>query len=217
MDIAKQLGDACPVELGQEIVLTGSTARGTADRNSDVELNFWVNQMPDRDIRRQWLNSMGCTDIVLDREYAGDGSEWTHFCFQGVLIEIEWQALHAASEDVTALVHDEVIDHRRLVKAWVIESAIPIKAPAEGMARWKTPLAEYPRGVQVALISDAVREWRFSHIMNSRWSLVQRQERFAVTQQVSADLQKGRPNPLRRKSTVGTGLEMVLDWMKITH
>ncbi len=44
LDLAQRLTDVCPAELGQEIALTGSAARGRADDFSDIELNLWVDQ-----------------------------------------------------------------------------------------------------------------------------------------------------------------------------
>jgi predicted nucleotidyltransferase len=40
--LAREMTDACPPELGSEIALAGSVARGWADEHSDIELNFWL-------------------------------------------------------------------------------------------------------------------------------------------------------------------------------
>lgn len=44
---ARRLVQSCPPELGQEIAVTGSVARGVADEHSDVEINLCVDAMPE--------------------------------------------------------------------------------------------------------------------------------------------------------------------------
>lgn len=188
-EIAQQLCNSCPVEMGKEIALTGSVSRGTADKNSDIELNLWVNHIPDRETRRSWLMSIGCEGMVLDREESIDGTVWGHFYFQGFLVEIGWQVIDAIDRELQAFLRGDVTDHRKLVKAWVLENALPLRSGGE-IESWKKRLQYYPDVLQRALISDALHEWNHPHILNSRWSLVQRGERFSVIQQVSADLQR---------------------------
>ena len=40
--IAQNLCQSCPPELGIEILISGSVGWGTADADSDLDLEFWV-------------------------------------------------------------------------------------------------------------------------------------------------------------------------------
>ena len=164
--LSQRLCRACPIPLGREIAVTGSVARGTTDAASDLELNVWVDDLPSADVRRDWLLSIGGTDIVLNREETGDGTMWSHARLQGVLVEIGWQPLAAVPQEVDALLRGEVTDHRALVKASVIQHAVPLRSRG-AIEQWKYRLARYPDAVASALIADACDAWRFLHILDS--------------------------------------------------
>jgi len=55
--------EICFNDLGREIAVTGSVARGVADEYSDVELNLWVDVLPAAEGWRAWLEGMGVTDL----------------------------------------------------------------------------------------------------------------------------------------------------------
>lgn len=208
LQLSQRLCRACPIPLGREIAVTGSVARGTADAASDLELNVWVDDLPSADVRRDWLLSVGGTDIVLDREETGDGTMWSHARLQGVLVEIGWQPLAAVPQEVDALLRGEVTDHRALVKAWVIQHAVPLRSRG-AIEQWKYRLARYPDAVASALIADACDAWRFPHILDSGWSLARRGDRLAATQQVCRDLE----NVLRVLFAVNRRWEPDWKWM----
>lgn len=209
LELSQRLCQACPVPLGREIAVTGSVARGTADAASDLELNAWVDDLPPADVRRDWLQSVGGTDIVLDREETGDGTVWSHVHFHGVLVEIGWQPLAAVPQEVDALLRGEVTDHRALLKAWVIEHAVPLRSRG-AIGQWKHRLACYPDAVEAALIADACDAWRFRHILDSGWSLARRGERLAVTGHVCRDVQ----NVLRVLFALNRRWEPDWKWME---
>jgi hypothetical protein len=61
--LAQALTDTCPPKLGEEIAITGSVARGIADRYSDIEINCWVRALPEPEAWREWLRAAGATHI----------------------------------------------------------------------------------------------------------------------------------------------------------
>lgn len=189
LNLSRRICDSCPIDLGREIAMTGSAANGIADARSDVELNLWVDHPPNARARRDWLESVGCEDIVLDREQSGDGTVWSHLKFSGMLVELGWQPIQVVPKEIDSLLRGNVIDHWALIKAWVLETAIPLRSGG-AIGAWKTRLAQYPEALQVTLTSAASRDWRFPHILDARWSLAERGERYAVTRQACSDLQQ---------------------------
>ena len=45
-ELAQRLVESCPPALADEIALVGSTARGIADDEFDLELNLWAQAIP---------------------------------------------------------------------------------------------------------------------------------------------------------------------------
>src|SRR5687768_9593891 len=54
-------------DLGHEIALTGSVSRGVADEFSDIELNFWVDELQRQDVYLDWLRGIGVEPTPLIR------------------------------------------------------------------------------------------------------------------------------------------------------
>src|SRR5438552_2100251 len=88
--LARELADRCPSALGQEIAVTGSVALGLADDDSDVELNLWVEVLPDAAQRDAWLDVIGATDVKAEDVPWGDGTFAVTFGYRGVTIEVGW-------------------------------------------------------------------------------------------------------------------------------
>src|SRR6478736_4450522 len=57
--LAKKLAEACPPDLGQAIIITGSVARGVADKYSDLEVRFLVDAPHPISVYHDWLRSAG--------------------------------------------------------------------------------------------------------------------------------------------------------------
>lgn len=86
---ARALIERCPTDLDHEIAVTGSVARGVADESSDVELNLWVDALPEARRFRFWLDEVGATDLKPDiGQMDATGFCWTVCRFQGVWVEI---------------------------------------------------------------------------------------------------------------------------------
>lgn len=189
LEVARRLCRTCPSDFGREIAVTGSVARGTADKHSDVEVNLWADTISDAAERREWFESVGCTDVVLDREISGDGTVWSHLSFDGILVEAGWQTIGAVDQEIDDLLRGRTTDHRMLEKAWVIETAVALRS-AGAVNLWQQRLSRYPSALATELIMDASNEWRFPHILDSRWSLAERNQVFTCTQTIVKDLER---------------------------
>lgn len=184
--IAARLAQACPPGLADEIALTGSTAHGFADDDSDVELNLWSNAIPPRDERIAWLHAAGALDVHVEAAPRPDNSYWIGFRLDDVPGEIGWQTF-AALRDRLALIRAGASERKVLVFAEIIASAIPLRT-AGRLRDWQTELAAYSDAVQAQLIAAAVARWtQPGHFAGSR-RLAQRGERLALTERLLGDL-----------------------------
>lgn len=183
-ELADEVAQLCPVELGQEIAITGSVARGVADDDSDIELNFWVETLPSDEQRADWLRSVGATDVVIEPEAEGDGSIWAMCRYRGVWLEPGWQTLETLDRLLNQILEGRITDHARLILAEVVAHSVPVRTGGL-LGRWQERLAHYPDIVQERLIAAAALRWRPAPF---RWALARRGERLALAQRLVWDV-----------------------------
>jgi len=188
-ELARELARGWPVELGGEIALTGSASRGVADALSDIELNFWVDRMPSRAKCSSWLEALGASDVVLDREVIADGSAWSDFRFRGVPVEAGWQPIAVLEDLLRAILAAEVTDHDRLVVASMVEHAVPLRTGGL-LAWWQAELAQYPDELQERLVTQAMADWTTWSFPQDRLVLGVRGDHVALAQQLVRDVQR---------------------------
>ncbi len=185
--LAQEIVELCPISFATEIALTGSAARGVADEDSDIELNCWVNHIPTIVERRKWLENIGATEIVFDSEPISDGSLWTTCLFQGTWIEIGWQTELVQEQLLQSILQGLVLDSGRLVVAGLITQAIILRSQGL-LLEWQKRLVSYPEHLSARLIADLIEPWQSAHLVKVRWALVKRQQRFALTQKLTQDI-----------------------------
>lgn len=141
--IAQRIADACPLPLGDEIALVGGAARGTADANSDLDLDFWVAELPPLEARLAFLSGVGAHDLQVEPEPRADGSQWIAGMLRAddapLPIEAGWQTHAALAAEIDLLASGDLHDLGRLALAELIVSAYPLRsapgkhAPHEGI------------------------------------------------------------------------------------
>jgi hypothetical protein len=140
--VAKRVAAALPASV-TDVVLTGSTSRGVADADSDVEL-LVVSDDPPRDVPltdvRRWSPGLA-------------GANWVGGMHDGEFVELVWWAPAYADERVRAIVAGEIVDHARLRTAEAIVSGAPLRG--ERHAAWRAQLAVYPDGLSEKIVDDA--------------------------------------------------------------
>lgn len=164
--IAVALAVACPAQIGgiacEEIALTGSTARGLADAESDLELNFWSDAIPSGEARAAWLRDAGAADVRVIEAPRPDDSYWVSGAIDGVPVEIGWQTFAALDAQIAALLSGDVTDRKALALGEVIASARPLRTNGWFLLRQES-LRAYPDRLQAALIAEAAVRWTPAH------------------------------------------------------
>jgi hypothetical protein len=177
--LARELARLCPPPLGQEIALTGSASLGLSDEHSDIELNFWTDTLPTPDERARWLREAGVAQITIDQTPIEDGSFWVTCQFQGIWIEAGWKEIGAQEKLLRAILAGEVIEHARLILAFIIQHAVSLRSGGL-LADWRQRMAEYPDALQARLIEVASELWNFPHLLMSWWALPARDEQLRL-------------------------------------
>src|SRR5688572_32906947 len=81
LKIAQRVVEACPADLADAIVIAGSVSRGKADKFSDVDILFWLDEYPDMATCRNWIESHDVSElrpaVIVD-----DGSLWLEYAYQ---------------------------------------------------------------------------------------------------------------------------------------
>lgn len=185
--LALELVSRCPLRLGHEVATTGSTARGLADSDSDLELIFWTEgAMPAAEVA-SWLRHVGAERLVLDAAPVADGSRWVTFRYRGVWVEAGWQAGAAQDALLDAILAGRVVDHDRLLVAATLRDALPLRG-GPWLRRWRCMLARYPDEVQAALVRSVAEGWRFPHVLHARLAVARRGERLALAERLVWDV-----------------------------
>jgi Nucleotidyltransferase domain len=144
--LAQRVADALP-PAAVEVVLTGSTARGSADGDSDVELLVVAEELPE---------SLPLDDLDTWSPDVG-GAHWFGGWFEREYVELVWWTSAYAENRIRAIASGEIVDHERLRAAEAIVNGLPLRGGRH--ADWCTRLAQYPEGLAAAIVEDVADAW----------------------------------------------------------
>lgn len=131
----------------EDVVLTGSTSRGTADELSDVELLAVSKTLPEQlplDEPQTWSPGL-------------EGAHWFGGFSDGEYVELIWWTPAYVEERVAGLAAGKFVDHQRLRTAEAIVNGIPLRGDCH--ADWCARLATYPEGLAAAIVDDVADTW----------------------------------------------------------
>lgn len=201
---AQELLQSCPPELGAEVVIIGSVALGTADEHSDIDLCFYVPQLPDSARIMAWLQSLDPAHILPEGQTA-------FICRLGPFtVEIGWRQTAEVEKLLGTLLAGEDAGRlagvmaRDISRAWVLRSG-------GLLAAWQQKLASYPDALQKSIITAAAGFWQYPHRVEMLWTLADRQQTFALNTWLMADIE----DALRILCAVNRQWEP--DWKHLPH
>ncbi len=155
---AQEIADLCPDALFSEIALTGSSARGIATADSDIEINFWVDELPSFEARLQWIQTLKATDVEAIRDPRPDNSYWVNACYKGIELEAGWQTFADLDTALTMLIEAHTTNHKALRLAELVLSAKSLRGSGV-LEKWQPILSNYPPALADKLIEDALSGW----------------------------------------------------------
>jgi nucleotidyltransferase-like protein len=131
----------------EDVVLTGSTSRETADELSDVELLVISETLPEElplDELQTWSPGV-------------EGALWFGGLFEGEYVELVWWTPAYVEDRVAGLAAGRFVDHQRLRTAEAIVNGIPLRGDRH--VGWCARLASYPKGLAAAIVDDVADTW----------------------------------------------------------
>lgn len=153
LELARRLTAHCPPPLGAAIALTGSSARGLADDDSDAEINHWVERMPPLKVRAAYLTATGVTDLEAESSPRSDGSEWFQGRVGAISIEIGWQTFDRHATSIRPLLSGETTSAESLRLGELLASALVLRTD-DRLLVLKDAVTRFPDPLRNRLIAE---------------------------------------------------------------
>ncbi len=185
-ELAERLVQSCPSDLADEIALVGSTARGYADDDSDLELNLWAEAIPPLEARIAWLKQVDVSQWVVEEAPRSDDSYWIHAVIDQINVELGWQTFAIADRFISTAVSSAA---QPPVLIEIVASAIPLRTMGK-LHDWQATLSAYSNPFQESTVNVAIEEWsRLKHFTAMR-RLAQHGERLLLAYYLIDDLNR---------------------------
>jgi predicted nucleotidyltransferase len=146
--------DLVPVRAA---LLAGSAGRGNADRFSDIDLLFYVDQVPSVEVLDKARHAVGGIN-PLRRYEPSDYAAGEEFSLDGVRTEVSFTTVERVEWQLTQLLdelEDVVSPHQKFLSG--IDEGLPLYGE-ELIATWKRRVGEYPEPLRRRMIE---RHWDF--------------------------------------------------------
>ncbi|MFN2196215.1 MAG: GNAT family N-acetyltransferase, partial [Anaerolineales bacterium] len=156
----------------------------------DIDLYFWVSELPELHTLLAWLESVGAEQI----RYAADVQKRTSLeivCrYQETWLDLSWQTFANMEASLKRLYTGESTARLDLVQAGNLLRARPIRSHG-WLEKWQPRLKEFPSTLQKGVILTAAEFWRYPHHIEGLWSLARREAYLGLTEWLLADVQDG--------------------------
>jgi hypothetical protein len=150
--VAERLVAGLPSEIAEEVVLTGSVSRGTADEVSDIELLVVTPEPLELDRCYALAAAAGVEQLGSWGDQSGATRRVSGY-FEGVPVELIWWSRELAERSI-----DGCFEGTGAGTADAIVHGIALR-DSGSLARWQARLADYPEELARARIEDAALTW----------------------------------------------------------
>jgi hypothetical protein len=184
--LAVELAASCPSRLGKEILVTGSVSWGIADQYSDLDLEFWVEAIPEYSQCLDWLLNAGVSQAKVS-ELSEVGMHIIG-AYRETWVEFGWRKIQHIDTIVQEISSSETTARSRLVHGWNICHAVSLRGTGR-LEEWQARLSVYPEKLRGDIIIDSAAFWSFPHHLDMLWTLAERRELMGLDEWMFADLQ----------------------------
>ena len=150
--LAQRVADALPVELAEEVVLTGSVSRGVADEVSDVEMLVVTPEPLELEDCFELARSAGLDRLGTWGGQDGPARRVSGFC-ERVPLELTWWPRNYAEERIDALLTGEMSS-----TADALAHGVSLRTNGR-LAAWQERLRAYPPDLAAAQVEEAALPW----------------------------------------------------------
>ena len=152
-DLAQRVADALPLEVAEEMVLTGSVSRGVADEVSDIEMLIVTPEQMELAACFELARAAGLEEL----DTWGDQSTPTRRVsglLEGVSLELIWWSREYAESSIDSLFNRSDTSST----ADAIAHGVALRTSGS-LSRWQARLGSYPEELAKARIEDAALTW----------------------------------------------------------
>lgn len=152
-DLAQRVADALPLEVAEEVVLTGSVSRGVADEVSDIEMLIVTPDPLELAACFGHARAAGLEEL----DTWGDHSTPTRRVSglrEGVSLELVWWSREQAESSIDSFFQPGDISSA----ADAIAHGVALRTSGS-LSRWQARLSDYPEELARARIEDAALTW----------------------------------------------------------
>jgi hypothetical protein len=137
------------------IMVSGSVARGCADRWSDVEIGVFWEAFPARDEFQALMQDAGGTVWELDPYEAGEDVQYEEYTLGPLKIDLRHMTIAGMEAVLVAVIdHAEIAEERQEIVA-AVQQGIPLEGEP-WMAKWRARAASYPEQLAEAMIRHSL-------------------------------------------------------------
>ena len=152
-DLAQRVADALPLEVAEEVVLTGSASRGVADDVSDIEMLIVTPEPMELAACFEHARAVGLEELDTWGDQSTPTRRVSGF-LERVPLELIWWSREHAESSIDSLFRPG--DASSAADAIVHGVALRTLG---SLARWQTRLGDYPEELARARIEDAALTW----------------------------------------------------------
>jgi predicted nucleotidyltransferase len=151
-DVAQRVVDALPLEVAEEVVLTGSVSRGVADEVSDIEMLIVTPELLELAACFEHARAAGLADLDTWGDQSTPTRRVSGF-LDDVPLELIWWSRENAESAIDAFFGTDMSS-----AADAIAHGVSLRTSGS-LARWQARLSEYPEELARARIEDAALTW----------------------------------------------------------
>jgi len=152
-ELAQRVADALPLEVAEEVVLTGSVSRGVADEVSDIEMLIVTPETMELAACFEHARAAGLEEL----DTWGDQSTPTRRVsglLEGVSLELVWWSRENTESSIDSFFSSSDLSSG----ADAIAHGVALRTSGS-LSRWQARLSEYPEELARARIEDAALTW----------------------------------------------------------
>jgi predicted nucleotidyltransferase len=151
-DLAQRVADSLPLDVADEVVLTGSVSRGVADDVSDIEMLIVTPEEPDLAGCFEHARAAGLDELDTWGPQ-GTRTQRVSGVLEDVPLELIWWSREFAESSIDAIFLGEPS-----AAADAIANGVALRTSG-ALARWQARLDDYPDELAAARIEEAALTW----------------------------------------------------------
>jgi predicted nucleotidyltransferase len=151
-DLAQRIADALPLDIAEEVVLTGSVSRGLADEISDIEMLIVTPEPLELTACFEHARAAGLEELDTWGEQ-GTPTRRVSGYREGVPVELIWWSRNHAESSM-----DAILVGALPTAADAIANGVALRTSGS-LARWQGRLRDYPDDLAATQIEEAALTW----------------------------------------------------------